>query len=210
MYARKIGKDWKAMIKKNNTLVKICNIACVLAIMAMFAVMCLPQWNYTAIDVTKVPYVDERTGKTLRKEIEVERDANASIMGVTWLTYEHEDLTDGMLDEAFEQFKAAGGKRKYFEEGKVLNRIVLMPFVVTLLGICSLIFGLWKMNKTWPSLFATIASAYAVLALLTEPMYSEGQNYMITLIVSCAALAVSLVLFVQWAISVIKWFAAKK
>jgi len=198
------------MTKKNNIFVRICNIACVFAMIAMFAVMCLPQWDYTAIDVKKVPYVNEKTGKTTRKEIKVERAANASIMGVTWLTYEHDDLTDGMLDEAFEQFRAAGGKRKFFEEGKVLNKIVLMPFVVTLLGVCTLIFCLWKMKATWTCLFPTVASAYAVLALLTEPMYAQGQNYMIVLIVSCAALAVSLVLFVQWAISVARWFVGKK
>lgn len=202
MFVKKIGKDWIAM-KKSNTLVMISNIVCVIAMIAMIAVMFMPYWDYVATDLIETVEVDPETGKRIYDEYEVEREDNASIMELTWTTYEHEDLVKKFEDDFVKQ---GLGRRRDYD----FNTVVSMPFLVTLLSAFGIIFCLWKMKKTWTSLFPAIAGFLAVQTLLTEPQYQGGNSRTITLVAAFFLLAAGAVLLVQMLIGIVKWFIAKK
>lgn len=190
-------------MKKSNTLVMICNIVCVVAMIAMIAVMFMPYWDYVATELIETVEVDPETGKRIYDEYEVQRDENASIMELTWVTYEHEDLVKQFQDEFVKQ---GLGRRRDYD----FNTVVSMPFLVTLLCGFGIVFSLWKMKKTWTSLFPTIAGFLAVQTLLTEPQYQNGNSHTITLVAAFVLLAAGVVLLVQMVIGIIKWLVAKK
>lgn len=189
-------------MKKSKTLVIISNIACVVAMIAMLAVMFMPYWDYIATDLVESREINPETGRYIYHEEEVEREDNASIMELTWVTYEHEDLVDRFMSD----FIKAGGKRRDFD----FNVIVSMPFLVTLLCGFGIVFCLWKMKATWTSLFPAIAGFLAVQTLLTEPQYQWGNSYTIVLVAAIALLAVAVLLVVQMIIGIVKWFLAKQ
>ena len=190
-------------MKKSNTLVMICNIVCVIAMIAMIAVMFMPYWDYVATELVETVEVDPETGKRIYDEYEVEHDENASIMELTWTTYDHEDLVKKFENDFVKQ---GLGRRRDYD----FNTVVAMPFLVTLLCGFGIVFCLWKNKKTWTSLFPAISGFLAVQTLLTEPQYQGGNSHTITLVAAFFLLAAGGVLLVQMLIGLAKWFFAKK
>lgn len=165
---------------KKQMLTRITNIVCIVLLVALFASFFLPSWDYTA---------------TVKKEGSRETEevaANASVMEFTWLAYQNKDLS--------KQFK---------KDGYEVNEIVLMPFVLTLCTIVCFIFGLINMNGSWQSVFALAGSGMGVYALLTNTVLQQGPYWMVNLILACAALAASLVLFGIFVKKIIDWFTVK-
>lgn len=231
------------MKKKNSTLLKANNIACVVMIVVLLVTLLLPSWDFIAHIKTK-DYTCRECGFTLRADkleddfacpndvekvvitdgeevtkevitedtvvadgaeivteecgaakgrfkgttIKEEHATNASVLEYTWLTFNCEDLT------------------KIFEaEGMNLNDIVLAPFLLTLCSILGIVFCLVNINGCWQSIFPTVSSIVMLTSLLTIPAFKEGPYWLYSVIACAGLLAVSLALFAQFVIVIVKW-----
>lgn len=165
---------------KSKLLTRITNIICAVLLVATFASLFLPSWDYTA--TVKVGAGWET------KEVE----ENASVMEFTWLAYKNKDLS--------KQFK---------KDGYEVNEVVLMPFVLTLCTIAGVIACLANMNGSWQSLFPLVGGGLGVYALLTNKVLQQGPYWMVNLILAALLLVAALVLFSAFVRQIVDWFVVK-
>lgn len=117
--------------------------------------------------------------------------AEASVMGFTWLTFNHKELSEEIV-----------------AEGNTVNDVVVAPFVFTLCGIVALLFCLFNMKGTWHSIFLLPAAGFILYAYLNKPIF-QVKEWMITMILAAALTAFSVALFVQWVVKLVKWFTVR-
>ena len=113
---------------------------------------------------------------------------NASVLDYTWLTFNHEDLT-----EHFQNYDLN------------INQLVLAPFLATLMSLFGFVFCSLKRRKNWPSIFAFAAGLITLCAQLMIPAY-QLSPYWIYMVASSAALTlVAFVELVSMLIGIVKW-----
>ena len=204
-------------MKKKLTMIN--NIVCAILLVVTFATMLIPCWDFIAEEKIKVKTCREcglaveltegeedlpedyacpgqngvECGATGKKSFKSSNSKitypdNASVMEFTWMAFKNKGLTA--------QFEAEGYK---------INTIVLAPFLLTICVIAGTIACLLNMNGTWQSLFPLIGGAMMTHSYLTIKVFQVGP-WMIALI-SCIALTVAgLLLFIQLAGKIVKWF----
>ena len=165
---------------KKQILTRITNIVCTVLLVALFASFFLPSWDFT--DQVKV--------EGSREKMEV--PANASVMEFTWMAYDNKELS-----------------KDFKKDGYEVNDIVVMPFVLTICTIVMVVCVFAAGKSSWQSLFAVAGSGFAVYYLLTNTVLQQGPYWMVNLILACAALAASLVLFGIFVKLIIDWFTVK-
>lgn len=122
--------------------------------------------------------------------VRLQLEKNASVLDYTWLTFNHEDLT-----EHFENYEVS------------INELVAAPFLATLLAIFGLVFCALKNSKTWTALFPTASGIIMLCGLLMVPAYQLSPFWIYMVIAAAGLTLVSLVLLAQFVISIYKWCA---
>ena len=204
-------------MKKKLTMIN--NIVCAVLLVVTFATLLIPCWDFIAEEKIKVKTCREcdlaveltegeddlpegyvcpgqngvECGATGKKNFKssttkVTYPDSASVMEFTWMAFKNKGLTA--------QFEA---------EGYAINKIVLAPFIYTLFMIVAVIACILNRNGTWQSIFALVGSGMMTYSLLTIKIFHAGP-WMIGMVACAVTTLVSLLLFVQMATKVVKWF----
>lgn len=204
-------------MKKKLTMIN--NIVCAVLLVVTFATMLIPCWDFIAEEKIKVKTCREcglavelaegeedlpddyacpgqngaacgATGKKSFKSStnKITYPDSASVMEFTWMAYNNKGLT-----------------AEFEKQGYAINTIVLAPFLLTICVIAGVIACLLNKYGTWQSLFPLIGGGMMTYSFLTIKVFQVGP--WIPALVSCIALTVAgLILFIQLATKIFKWF----
>lgn len=195
------------------------NILCAVLLIATFASMFVPCWNFTAEEKLKMKTCRECGLEVVLEGDEADLPEDYACPGkdgvpcgatgkksfkssTTKKTYEDTASVMGFTWLAFDN---TGLTAKFEAEGAAINDIILAPFLLTLCTIAGVVACLLNMNGTWQSLFPLAGGVITVWAYLTKPVFQVG-SWVLTVALAAALAVAGLALFVQLVIKIVKWF----
>ena len=204
-------------MKKKLTMIN--NIVCAVLLVVTFATMLIPCWDFIAEEKIKVKTCREcglavelsegeedlpegyacpgkdgvacgATGKKSFKSstTKISYPDTASVMEFTWMAFDNKGLT-----------------ADFQEQGYTINSIVLAPFLLTICVFAGVVACLLNRYGTWQSLFPLIGGGMMTYSYLTIPVFQVGP-WIPALISNIALTVAGLILFVQLATKIVKWF----
>ena len=158
-------------MKKNNNLVMISNIVCVVLVLLLVSTQFLPFWNCTGC--------------------KNHDDGLISISEYLWNTDDHRPVTKNMTQVYKDYFgpniKDEDGKAWKFEA----NDVVTFPLSVIIAAIIGIVALFLKPNTMLPTVASCFGGAVSVFGYLTNLALESGQNWMIHLVVAVLVTLVS-------------------
>ena len=204
-------------MKKKLTMIN--NIVCAILLVATFATLLIPCWDFIAEEKIKVKTcrlcelaVELADGEEDLPDDYVCPGQNGVECGATGKKNFKSSTTKisypdsaSVMEYTWMAFDNKGLTGMFQEQGYPINDIVLAPFLFTLFAIVAVIFCFVNLYGTWQSIFALVGSAMMTYSLLTIKIFQAGP-WMISLVACIASTVVSLLLFAQLAAKVFKWF----
>lgn len=201
------------------TLTVINNILCAVLLIATFASMLIPCWDFVAEEKIKMKVCRECGNELVLEEGESNLPEGYVCPGVdgagcgatgnksfkSSTTKITRDDSASVMEFTWLAYNNKGLTQKLTDAGYVINDIVLAPFLMTLCTIAGVIACLLNTKGTWQSLFPLIGGAAVTITYLTNPVFQAG-SWMLTVGLSAALTVAGLALFVQLAVKIVKWF----
>ena len=162
---------------KKSLLIRIINIVCAVLMLALIVLQFLPFWT-------------------------TNEGVSASVQSVTW-------LPKSANEQAVQKyFQATLGKDVYsmLPTTPSINQLVVPALGVLAFGLLGLYFCLTKSSKPIHGIWALLCGLSCVIGYLVVPVYQLGSGWIIHVALGGVITALSIVLLVQWAISVFHWF----
>lgn len=157
-------------MKIGTNAIRVCNIICLVLMLALLVCQFLPFWT-----------VGEK---------------QVSVQGYTWITWEHEDLTDSFVDT--------------FGKDYMVKDMVLTPVVVLAGVIIAAIFCIRKLKKPGVGILPFLVGVLSIWGYLSTPVLQMGMLWQLHLALSIAMTVVSLVPLYNCAVATINWFKIPK
>ena len=206
-------------ISKN--VIRLCNIACAVLMIALLVLQFLPFWTFPACNCTT-------------KCEKLDFNANCPMCSAHYKTCVHiplEELTAGTdrLDYSKEwtvsiqqftwtpTFDSCDGATEYFQKMYntddyefMVKDIVLMPILVLFGTAFGAYFCLFKSNKALSGIFPLIVGIAGVVGYLTLPVFQLGAMWQLHMALAAVVLVISLVPMAECIFRVIDWCTPSK
>ena len=201
------------------TLTMINNILCAVLLIATFASMLIPCWDFVAEEKIKMKVCRECGNEYVLQEEETNLPEGYVCPGVdnagcgatgnknfksstTKITKED---SASVMEYTWFAYKNKGLTQMMTDDGYVINDIIMAPFLLTICAIAGVVACLLNMKGCWQSLFPLIGGAAVTIEYLTNPLYQQG-TWMLTLGLAIALTIAGAILFVQLLVKMYKWF----
>ena len=201
------------------TLTVINNILCAVLLLATFASMCIPCWDFVAEEKFKMKVCRECGNEYILSEEETNLPEGYVCPGVDGAgcgatgaknfksanTKISKDDTASVMEYTWLAYNNKGLTQKMSDDGHVINDVIVTPFLLTICVIAGVAACLLNTKGCWQSIFPLVGGVAVTIEYLTNPLFQQGA-WQLTLGLAIPLAIFGATLFAQFAVKVFKWF----